>query len=103
MDDFKRLAKIFKENFPEYLIRVRRVKMASGDAGDCECISKSKNEFLIRINKDIEKDEQLLWLIHECAHVISWKYKGDDHSLHWGKAYSKVYNIYLEKFIGDEK
>jgi hypothetical protein len=100
MDDFRQLAKIFKKEFPEYKVSIRRVKMADGDAGECNKLSKDK--FLIKVNKKTNHDEQLLWLLHEVAHMLSWEHKGDDHSIHWGKAYAKCYKIYLEKFVEDE-
>lgn len=102
MDNFKSLVKIFKQEFPEYKFRVRRTRMKSTDAGDCECTNKSKNEFFIRINNQIKEDEQLLWLLHEFSHAISWHHKtDDDHGIYWAKAYSRCYKIYLEKYIED--
>lgn len=101
MDNFKILSKIFKDTFPEYKISIRRVKMGEGNPGDCDYLG--KNKFRIRINNTVELDEQLLWLLHEVAHVLSWHSKGkDDHNADFGKAYAKCYRIYLEKFIGED-
>lgn len=103
MDDFKQLIKIYKREFPDYKFLVRRVRLGHNTAGDCELVNKSKNQFLIRINNQIKEDEQLIWLIHEFAHAISWHYKtNDDHGVHWAKAYSKCYKIY-EKYVSEDE
>ena len=98
MDDFKQLAKIFKKSFPEYKINIRRTKISRKSFGDCCCLNKAKKHFLIRIDKSGEIQEQILILIHEMAHVIAWD-DPDDHGKPWGKAYSTVYNIYLDEFV----
>lgn len=100
MNNFRNLVKIFKKEFSDYRFKIRRVSMNMYDAGDCICINELKNEYFIRINNKIKEEEQILWLLHEIAHAISWHYKSDDdHGVHWAKAYSKCYKIYLEKFL----
>jgi hypothetical protein len=38
-------------------------------------------------------------LIHELAHAVAWDKDDIDHGPKWGVAYSKVYRLYLEKWL----
>lgn len=95
MNDFRLLVKILRHAFPDYKVYVRRVPMSNKHGGDCQKIK--KDTFLIRINKNCEHQESLNFLLHEWSHVLSYDSE-EDHGVAFGKAYAKVYNIYLEKF-----
>lgn len=97
MDEFKHLANILKKAFPEYQVSVRRVKMPDGDLGDC---GKKGKKFFIRIDKNSKLPVQLLILVHEFSHILAWD-DPNDHGGKWGRAYAKVYNIYVNEYINE--
>ena len=80
------------------------MRMAYSDMGSCECTNarKKRKEFLIKINASLNEDTAIETAIHEASHIFSWFAPGDDHGLHWGKSYSKTYNIYLN-WLEDKK
>ena len=56
--------------------------------------------FIIQINRDLPYHFAIETLLHECAHAMAWDKDQQDHGLNWGKAYSKIYRIYLKEFFG---
>jgi len=76
-------------------INVRRVKNLE-NAGEC---SYSRGTFYIKIHKDLSWDAAILILLHEISHCLDWRSGEDDKSSHgasWGRAYAKVYRIWME-------
>jgi hypothetical protein len=53
--------------------------------------------FEILIDKDADQSAQLMLLIHEVAHVLSWHADKhpSEHGKHFGIAYSKAWRMYL--------
>lgn len=80
-------------------ISIRRSKIRKGLDGLCE---KKDNKFLIKININLAEDYSIDVLIHEFAHAVAWEKDTDIHGPNWGRAYSKVYRMFLEKFIDNE-
>ena len=78
-------------------VRVRRVKVPNDRFGDCGICD---DHYIIRICKDLKEEQAIEILIHEWAHAISWnKCTSDDHCNEWGKAYSRVYRVFLKEFM----
>lgn len=76
---------------------VRRLKMNDKFDGDCQ--NKEAN-FLIRINRLLPEHEAIDTLLHEWAHCIAWdRCQSDDHCDAWGKAYSRIYRLFLKDFL----
>jgi hypothetical protein len=91
----RKVANYFKKsNLAPYPLSIKRVKLK--DDGQCEFKNK---KFFIRINRELPENHSIDVLIHEVAHALSWNKDEDIHGPSWGKAYSKVYRIFLENFI----
>lgn len=94
---FNTVARFFKNsNLAEYPLSVRRIKLAEDLQGFCQLRGK---KFIIKINRDLPEDYSIEVLLHEVAHAMSWEQEKDVHGIKWGKAYSKVYRLFLERFI----
>lgn len=99
-DYFREVADYFKTcNLVDEPISVRRVKIREGLDGLCE---KKNNRFTIKINPNLNENYSIDVLIHEVAHVVAWDKDSDIHGPNWGRAYSKVYRLFLERFVNDE-
>lgn len=96
MEKFRQVAYFIKKsNVAEYPISIRRAKLKKGFDGLCEF----KNEkFLIRINQQLQESHSIDVMLHEVSHAVAWGKDNDFHGLNWGKAYSRIYRMYLEKF-----
>ena len=92
---YKRAVKLLSEKCPppRLPVKVRRVRLKRGIDGDCE---KCVGHYYIRINRNLSESEAIDTLIHEWAHALSWSIRGDDHCDEWGKAYSRVYRVFLK-------
>jgi hypothetical protein len=98
-DYFREVANFFKtSNLVAEPISVRRTRLRDGLDGQCE---KVKNKFLIKINVKLPENYSIDVLIHEVAHALAWDKDADVHGPNWGRAYSKVYRMFLEKFSKD--
>ncbi len=98
-DYFREVATFFKNsNLVEEPISVRRVKIKSGIDGLCE---KKDNKFIIKINPNLTENYSIDVLIHEVAHAVAWGKDADIHGPNWGRAYSRVYRLFLDNFIND--
>jgi hypothetical protein len=96
---FRKVVKFLKEsNLVEKQISIRRCKLGKGFDGLCEL---KNNGFLLRIDKNLPENHSVDVLIHEFAHAVAWGKDTDVHGPNWGKAYSKVYRLFLEKFLND--
>lgn len=101
MREFYRVVRIFRKELPEYRFKVRRLKLAKNYYGTCEF---NDGVFLISLDEKMNEDMTIHILIHELAHMISWNEPGDIHNSKWGIAYSKIYRIFINKYInGDPK
>lgn len=74
---------------------VRRLELGTKLDGSCE---EKGPRFLIKINKNLPANHAIDVLIHEVAHAAAWKKDKDIHGINWGKAYSKIYRIFLKEF-----
>lgn len=93
---FQEVATFFKNsNLVTEPISVRRLKLRIGLDGLCE---KLNDKFLIKISNTLPENYSIDVLIHEFAHVVAWGKDNDVHGPNWGKAYSKVYRMFLEEF-----
>jgi hypothetical protein len=99
-DYFREVASFFKNsNLVDEPISVRRVRIRDGLDGQCE---KKNNKFLIKVSSNLNENYSIDVLIHEVAHAVAWDKDTDIHGPNWGRAYSKVYRLFLEKFVSDE-
>lgn len=98
-DLFKRVAThLRKSNLASYPLSIRRTKLKDTLDGQCEF----KNDiFIIKVNRRLAESHAIDVLIHEVAHALSWDKDADIHGPSWGKAYSKVYRIFLRNFVED--
>ena len=82
------------------ILKKRKTKL-----GDCKYIKK-ENQFYISINEKLNKNQFLLTLIHEIAHVISIKKYGlkiKPHGKEWKLEYGKLIKIGIKKKIFSRK
>lgn len=94
---YKRVVIFFKENnLAGKPILVRRVSLNASLDGQCEL---KDNKFLIKINRNLPENYSIDVVLHEVAHAVAWEKDSDIHGNNWGKAYSKVYRLFLENFI----
>jgi hypothetical protein len=99
-DYFREVANFLKNsNLIVDFISIRRLKLREGLDGLCE---KKDNKFIIKVNSNLNENYSIDVLIHEFAHAVAWDKDADIHGPNWGKAYSKVYRVFLEKFIDSE-
>jgi len=99
-DYFREVASFFKNsNLVDEPISVRRMKIRNGLDGLCE---KRNDKFVIKVSSNLGENYSIDVLIHEVAHAVAWDKDTDIHGPNWGRAYSKVYRLFLEKFVSDE-
>lgn len=91
-EHFKGFVRFLKSHYPKKRVSVRRVPVQDDRFGDCDRLK--DGSFRIRIGKHLDEGGALHMLIHEWAHVLSWRDKGPDHGLRWVKAYRDVYELY---------
>ena len=86
---------------PDHPVQVRRLSGLKEMYGDCDLKKSGKKQFFkIRINKDYDEDVTIDTLMHEWAHTVAWhKCTKEDHCNEWGKAYSKIYRMFLKEFF----
>jgi len=94
---YRRVAKFYQNsNLAEKPIVIRRVRLKASLDGQCEI----KNDvFLVKINRILSENYSIDVMIHEVAHAVAWDKDVDVHGPNWGRAYSKVYRLFLENFI----
>ena len=80
-------------------VSILRVKLRDTLDGQCEL---KDDKFIIKINRKLPENYSVDVLLHEIAHAVAWDKDTDVHGPNWGKAYSKVYRLYLEKFIENQ-
>lgn len=94
MKEFGQLVRIFRREFKDLKFKVRRLKLLTS-YGTCE---KKGDVFLISIDKNLNEDLSIHIFVHEFAHMLVWDEPGNIHNEKWGKAYSRVYRIYVDKY-----
>lgn len=101
MKTLRAITNILKKCFPEYEIHVRRVVVPRDIDGDCRLVDnrKKRPEFLIRIDRNIDEETAVQVLLHEISHCVAWHEPGSDHGPAWGRAFARVYRIYLKEWI----
>jgi hypothetical protein len=98
-DYFREVASFFKDsNLVNETLSVRRVKIKEGLDGLCE---KRDNKFVIKVSTNLGENYSIDVLIHEVAHAVAWGKDADIHGVNWGRAYSRVYRLFLEKFVNE--
>lgn len=96
-DLYRRVVRFFKSsNLADRPLVIRRVKLKSSLDGQCEI---KDDAFYIKINRILSENYSIDVMIHEVAHAVAWDKDTDVHGPNWGKAYSKVYRLFLENFI----
>lgn len=97
MKTYAQIVRLLKKKCPtNYPISVRRVPLSDKLDGDCQF---KKKKFFIRINQNLEEHEAIETFLHEYAHAHAWDETKDDHSDEWGKAYSRIYRMFLKEFF----
>lgn len=96
MDGFSKLARDFKEAYQELSLSIRRCVMPRGKSADCT--KRPDGSYLIRISNEVDATAQVVLLIHELAHAISWDTDThqSDHGPKFGIAYAKVWRSFLK-------
>ena len=95
--EMNRLMRSFRERFtPLFPVIVRRMKL-DGEWGDTGIsVRKGKPHLLVRIEKSLSPEAQMLVLVHELAHCIQWRpneeYRESDHDAEWGVAYARLWS-----------
>lgn len=93
---FQKIAKFFRDlDLAEKPLNIRRSRLREGPEGVCE---DHDDKFVIKVSQELPENHSIDVLIHELAHAIAWEKDVDFHGMNWGKAYSKVYRIFLENF-----
>lgn len=93
-NNYMELVKYLKSRLPlSHPIKVKRVNIRKDYDGDCQF---KQGIFIIRIQKTLTENSAIDTVIHEFSHVLSWHKEENIHGPIWGKAYSKVYNKFLE-------
>jgi hypothetical protein len=69
-------------------VRVRRCAVSKELFGDCGFRNK---QYYIRVDQNMDEESQVLILIHEWAHAMSWGVKDDNHGPYFGVAYAQAY------------
>jgi len=89
----------FRERFvPLHPVIVRRVDMEdAADWGDTGLVKrKGEPHLMIRINRKLSVDAQILVLIHELGHVLQWRANEEkrqsDHDAEWGVALARLWS-----------
>lgn len=105
MNNYTKLRSLLKQEYPEYSIKVRRVKLSH--YGTWQVIDSKKKEFLIKIDKDSSVDNQCDALIHEWAHCLCYgptkTPEGENqHKAVWGITYAKLYRLYEDRILKDD-
>ena len=85
------IAKKFAE--VKYPIIIRRRKIA--EDGYCTL---TENKFIIQINRNLPYYVAMEVVLHETAHAMAWNKDKDDHGPNWGRAYSKIYRVFLRVY-----
>lgn len=95
---YRQVLRLLKTKCPaDFPIKVRRIKLPIDRFGDCQ---KKKDHYLIRISNSLTEEQAIDYLLHEWSHAISWhKCSVEEHSNEWGKAYSKVYRVFLKGYV----
>lgn len=95
MTELHRLSQFIKERTPiKFKVRCISFSKKSHTVGDCG--KTPDNTFIIRIEKALPKDEQLGILLHEWAHIISWKMDSEDHGVCWQAAMMKAVDLWMD-------
>lgn len=103
---YKVLLKTLRAKLPlPFPLECKRLKMSDCLHGTC---SRHRNKFVIKINRRLSEELVIETLLHEYAHALCWNYCHDQlenedlqwHGAAWGVAYSQVYQIYEEYYIG---
>ncbi|MCK9459728.1 MAG: hypothetical protein M0R80_08825 [Proteobacteria bacterium] len=104
MKNFHQVSNVLKKHFPNYKVSIRRVVVPPDIAGECCLLPTRKKckQFMIKIDHSLDEDAAILILLHEWSHILSWQARGDDHGIEWGKAYSRIYRVYLKDWIEKE-
>jgi len=98
MQYYRQVVRLLKKKCPADMpVKVRRLKVPNDRFGDC---SQNDDHYIIRICNKLEEEQAIEILLHEYSHVISWyKCSKEDHCNEWGKAYSRVYRIFLKNIL----
>ena len=81
---------------PKHPVSVRRVRLPKHLDGECQF---KDDQFLIRIDRELEEHEAIETFLHEFAHAHAWEFCENTHDDEWGKAYSRVYRSFLKEFL----
>ena len=100
MGNFEKLRSLLKKKYPDYNVKIRRVKL--NHYGTWQTIDQKKKEFLIKIDSKSSTDNQCDALIHEFSHILQVEKTFENENQHndaWGKTYAKLYRIYEDEII----
>ena len=85
-----------------YPVRLQRTSLG-GHWGDTGIITrKGQTLLLVRIEKGLSSEAQLLTLAHELAHCLQWRVDGQeverecDHDAEWGIAFARIWTAMMD-------
>ena len=92
------MVRLLKEKCPcDLPVIIHRTRVPADRFGDCK---NSKTHFRIRVSNELEEEQAIHILLHEYAHALVWdKCCSEDHCNEWGKAYAKVYRLYIKDVL----
>ena len=83
-------------------VRLHRTSLG-GHWGDTGIVTRKGEKFLlVRIEKTLSVEAQLLTLIHELAHSLQWRVDGQeverecDHDPEWGIAFARIWTSMMD-------
>lgn len=96
-NDYRKIVKLFKNAIRlDFPISIKRCNLPDDLDGTCSFNGK---RFVIKIKKTLPEYYAIDVVIHEIAHAMAWDKEKDVHGVMWGKAYSKVYRLFLKEWI----
>jgi predicted metallopeptidase len=85
---------------PVWGVKVRRAPLADSH-GDCSLVAREGKTpyYAIRVSSDLSEEAQVLVLMHEWAHALSWgtdSHRVRAHGPEWGLAMSRIWQGLME-------
>ena len=101
--DLVDVMKVFRARFETlHPVKLQRASLG-GHFGDTGIVTRKGRQFLlVRVERSLSEEAQLLVLIHELAHCLQWRVdrqeagRESDHDAEWGLAYARAWRGLLD-------